>query len=431
MRVTKGVARHTGSTLVVPTQEFEQTTSYTWYAAPMIERSPIVTATVPSAYSPGPIKYGAAGAAGNLAPMSDFRQIFTSANGGGNMGAGGTMPLGWQVYNNDSLAYTYSVNSPDSYTPYGNNWFRLTAPNMTVSGVMGMYTTASFIPGNGIKGWEPNKPYCVSVWARTPNGTGTGSNGRKLSCINSNTQTTLIRTISNPPLSGSWQYYAWVIKQPNAGLLATNPGQLFFSWDQVAGGYIPNRTTTVRMSNPSIDFCSPMVNYGDVPQQWSLRKETITSSNAGDYIAGDAITFLDAVQSTSAGNLVLTLPNCQAGRKVIIYLSTKAITNSYTGVYEYITGNYSTGTTPSLVVKNSSNVGVSSVLDSFEIDSIIVGNGSVASTPYWAAPNQINTNLRQTFFGTTRIGYFVPPATDTYTVTMSTPNGGTLVGIIG
>jgi hypothetical protein len=252
--------------------------SYLWVAAPMIERAR-GEANTPSPYSPGPTKYGYPTAAGNLAPLSDFK-IPT----GGFLPNIPQIPAGWSVYNNAGYGNSGIVTT-DSSTPYGNNYVRLTANNNNVTQVFGLYTSGSFTPGNGIRNWEVDKPYVVSCWARSGNAGGLGSYYRKLTCLPSNTGTKLIRTISNPMLTNNWQYYAWVIKQPTGGngqgsTVANNPGQLFLSWD-------PSYLSP--MDNPIIDISSPMVNYGEIPQQWSLRKETILSSNISGYFNGQSV----------------------------------------------------------------------------------------------------------------------------------------------
>jgi hypothetical protein len=180
--------------------------------------------------------------------------------------------------------------------------------------------------------------------------------------------------------------------------------------------------------NSDVFFTNWFLSYAN-PNQTTFtpwNEGTITSNS--NNIAADAVTFLDAVQSTSAGTLSLTLPDCQIGRKVIILLNTRPINNSYSSANQYITSNYTT--TPTLVVKDSSNNTVTSGSLDFSYDKIITSAWPANTTAY-ADPSTGFTPIIENILSNTRMGYFTPPATGSYSVSIATPNGGTLIGIIG
>lgn len=165
-----------------------------------------------------------ANAGANLLPNSSF-EVDTSADG---------LAAGWGVYNNSSGTEPSTFSLVAGRLGGFAQRLAWAGANTTTKG---FYTDAGFIEGGiqgGIRGgWQPNRTYVVSCWARASSGVAGTLMGLQWNIAPASTV-----ALANPPLSVSaWQRYAFRI---TTGATVEGSGRLYWSiaYGAPVNGYI-------------------------------------------------------------------------------------------------------------------------------------------------------------------------------------------------
>jgi len=128
--------------------------------------------------------------------------------------------FGTAPYNNGQLPVTYSrISGRKGGTAQVFN-FGYVDPGSN-SAQQGLYTSAEMQPA-----WEPNKTYVISIYMAT--GSETAHIGRGVR-LRWNTEPAFVEALLNPPMSSSFQRYAWRVRW---GVAVEGNGALFITTDE-------------------------------------------------------------------------------------------------------------------------------------------------------------------------------------------------------
>ena len=197
---------------------------------------------------------------GNLLSNTNFKNITGTIN------TDGSLPFGWDVYNNLGISVTTKVISGGLF---GTNFVRITA-NAATTNTFGIYTT------QGQYIWTPGLLYVISFWARAGSANVVG---KTMISTYSNMGFSSSVEVTNPGLlQNTWQRYITVVNPANN--VWTVQGELFLS---VLSGSWP--------SGGILEFCGIQLEQGELVSAYAPRVDeilpgTITSTE----IANDAIT---------------------------------------------------------------------------------------------------------------------------------------------
>jgi hypothetical protein len=199
---------------------------------------------------------------GNLLSNSNFKNISGAIN------TNGSLPSGWNVYNNGSISNTTQVVSGGLF---GTNYFRITA-NADTTNTLGIFTQ------QGAALWTPGIDYIISFWARS--GANAGAVGKTMQGLYSNMGFSPATTVQNPALvQTTWQRYVWRVQASNNA--STPVGELFISWE--LSGTLP--------SGSIIEICGVQVEQGSLVSAYAPRPDEILPNTiTATEIATDAIT---------------------------------------------------------------------------------------------------------------------------------------------
>ena len=208
---------------------------------------------------------------GNLVSNSGFKNIT------GTIDIDGSMPSGWNVYNNGGIPTTTRIVSGGLF---GTNYLRITA-NANTTNTLGTYSQ------QGSSVWTPGLTYIVSFWARAGNASAVG---KTMYGLYSNMGFTSAIEVTSPTLlQNTWQRYAWRVTP--ASNTYTTYGEFYISWAM----------SGTLASGSILEICAPQIEQGELASSYAPRPDeilplTITATE----IAPDAIT----APKIAAGSIV-------------------------------------------------------------------------------------------------------------------------------
>lgn len=238
---------------------------------------------------------------GNLLSNTSYKSV------SGTLNVDGSLPAGWNVYNNGGIANTTRVVSGG---PFGVNYVRLTA-NVATSSSFGIYTTG----GAGV--WTPGMTYIISFWARAGNA---GGAGKTMYGLYSNMGFNTATQLANPALiNGTWQRYAWRVTP--ASNAATASGELFISYELGSGW----------PSGAILEVCGVQVEQGEVLTAYAPRPDEILAGTiTATEISNNAVTsdkiLAGAVIAGKINTDAVTAGTIAAGAVIAGKIATDAVT---------------------------------------------------------------------------------------------------------
>ncbi|WP_374513772.1 phage tail protein [Niveibacterium sp.] len=157
----------------------------------------------------------------------------------------GSLPSGWQIYNNGGVPASSWVLSGGMF---GQNRVRLKNLSAT-SNTFGMVTSIPL--GAGVSGWEVGQQYIVSFWVRLEDASVSFQ-----MALASNALYATVEALENPAATASWQRYVFRVRVQSSGDVAG--GYLFITW--AYGSTLP--------ANTVFEISAIKVELGSTPSAW-------------------------------------------------------------------------------------------------------------------------------------------------------------------